>query len=108
MKCHKINNVDKNVCTAEQKIAYNFAFAWSDVGKKILNSDMTEVNKSEAIGDIERFILESLQDKKFNRFNKDAIIVAFRQGFKDYCQNYFIATSYKEIGNVFCIPYGIE
>lgn len=28
MKMHKIRNIDKSVCTAEQKIAYNYAFMW--------------------------------------------------------------------------------
>ena len=27
MKMHKIYGVDKNICTAEQKIAYNYAFS---------------------------------------------------------------------------------
>lgn len=34
MKMHKIRNVDKSVCTAEQKIAYNYAFVWRETLKK--------------------------------------------------------------------------
>ena len=28
MKMHKIRGVDKKICTAEQKIAYNYAFMY--------------------------------------------------------------------------------
>lgn len=41
------------------------------------------------------------------KYNPDAIIIAFRQGFVDYCDNFFIASDYKKIGSVFAIPYEI-
>lgn len=109
MKCHKINGIEKSVCTAEQKIAYNFAFMWCDVGKKLFNSDNAEVVKSDALQVIVNNVIQELQSDKFKRFNIDAIIVAFRQGFRNYCtENYFIANDYETIGKYFSIPYVIE
>jgi len=107
MKCYKIRGIEKSICTAEQKIAYNFAFMWIDSGKKILNSNMAEVEKSKAFSDIEKFILRDLEEEKFNRYNHDAIMIAFRQGFENYCYNFFITADYKYIGEVFKIPYEI-
>ena len=106
-KCKKIKNVDKQICTAEQKIAYNFAFMWVDIGKKIKASDNAEFAKSELYHTIEKSVLNSLRDEKFNKYNLDAIIVAFRNGFRKYCENYFIAADYKCIGECFEIPYEI-
>ena len=39
--------------------------------------------------------------------NIDAIIVAFRNGFKSYCEKFFIASNYEQVGKTFAIPYGI-
>jgi len=106
-KCHKISNIEKSICTCEQKIAYNFAFMWFETGKKILNSNMFEVGKSEAFADIERSVSESLKAEEFKKYNKDVILIAFRQGFRDYCNNFFIAAEYAQVGKVFTIPYEI-
>ena len=46
MKMHKIYGVDKNICTAEQKIAYNYAFSHRNWLEKIYKSDSTEAVKS--------------------------------------------------------------
>jgi hypothetical protein len=110
MKCKKIKGIEKSVCTAEQKIAYNYAFQWYDIGKKILNDEnTTEANKSESMHYIEDCIIKSIKKYEIDKkYNIDAIMVAFRQGFKDYCKNFFIANDYETIGKYFTIPYVIE
>ena len=55
IKCKKIKNVDKYVCTAEQKIAYNYAFSYIEFGKKILKADTAEINKTDGFFQIENF-----------------------------------------------------
>ena len=49
MKMHKIRGVDKKICTAEQKIAYNYAFMYRDVMERIRNSDTTAMAKDESL-----------------------------------------------------------
>lgn len=108
LKCKKIRNIDKSICTCEQKIAYNYACQWYEAGKNILNSDCAEFVKSDAIMEIEQNVIDSIKlheiDKKYNI---DAIIIAFRNGFRNYCNNYFIAYNYEIIGKVFYIPYDV-
>lgn len=101
MKCKKINGVDKSICTAEQKIAYNYAFSWSDICRKTLN-DKT------AIQDIEKNIIENIKHNGIDKkYNIDAILIAFRSGFEKYCKNPFIAYDYDIIGKCFSIPFEI-
>jgi len=107
IKCYKLRGIEKDICVAEQKIAYNFACMWDTVGKKILNSDMAEVGKSDAFSDIEKSVIVSLMRDEFNKYNHDAIIVAFRQGFRKYCTKPFIATNFEQIGEIFKIPYNV-
>lgn len=101
MKCRKIHNVDISVCSCEQKIAYNFAFMWYSTGKKILQSAVTEEEKQNGIAEIVSSIKHSLQEEKFNKYNKESIIQAFLNGFENYCSNFFIGNSYEKIGEYF-------
>lgn len=108
IKCKKIRNVEKSICTAEQKIAYNYAFNYVDLGKKILKADTAEINKADGFQQIETLVLKSVQSKKeMEKYNIDAIIIAFRNGFRKYCENFFIANDYETIGKCFCIPYEV-
>jgi hypothetical protein len=110
LKCTKINNVDKAVCTAEQKIAYNYASSYVNMGKKILKSDTPEFVKADALYQIEMLVTKDLLNKVKSdnyKFNIDAIVVAFRQGFRNFCENSFIAFDYATIGNCFKIPYEV-
>lgn len=108
MKCRKIRGIDKSICTAEQKIAYNYAFMWVSAGKTILKMYGSELAKSEGFHDIENLVLKDLlRNPDMAKYNHDAIIVAFRQGFRNYCENWFIATDYERIGKVFHIPYKV-
>lgn len=108
LKCKKIRGVDKSVCTAEQMIAYNYAFMFKCSGKKILSADVAESIKSNGIFQLERLILNDLRNKpEMQKYNIDAIMIAFRAGFKEYCKRPFIACSYDSIGKCFAIPYDI-
>ena len=70
MKMHKIYGVDKNICTAEQKIAYNYAFSHRNWLEKIYKSDSTEAVKSEAYQDVISLVTKCIKDngidKKYN------------------------------------------
>ena len=102
LKCKKIKNVDKLVCTAEQKITYNYACRYANIGKKILNADAPEFIKADGYFQIEQMVLNDIKSNvKLNKLNVDAIIISFRQGFKEYCKNPFIALNYASIGNCF-------
>lgn len=109
IKCHKIRNIDKSICTCEQKIAYNYAFNWHfSFTRALENYNLTEVQKSEAIQDIINSVIRSIKEQGIDKkYNIDAIIIAFRQGFENYCNNFFIANDYETIGKVFTIPYEI-
>ena len=113
-KCRKIRNVPKTVCTCEQKIAYNFAFMWSvNCGEKFLDPNIPEFVKAEGFDNIMKVVLNSITNgydaEKFQKYNIDAIIVAFRQGFRKLCESpKGMCTSYEEIGEMFSIPYEIE
>ena len=66
------------------------------------------MQKADVLQDIIDFITSDiLRREEMKKYNPDAIIIAFRQGFVEYCNNYFIATDYREIGKVFKIPYEI-
>ena len=109
MKCHKIRGIDLKTCTAEQKIAYNYAFMWVDCGKKAFNSDNSESVKSEELQNIINCIIKNMEQNGTNkRYNIDAVITAFRNGFRGYCKNFFIASDYETIGKAFPIPYELE
>ena len=108
-KCKKIKGIEKSICTCEQKIAYNYAFQWYDIGKKVLeDTSTTEANKSESMHYIEDCVIKSIKQNGIDKkYNIDAVIVAFRQGFREYCKNFFIANDYGKIGKYFKIPYEI-
>lgn len=92
MKYHKIRNVPLNVCTAEQKIAYNIAFAnytWIR---------QTGVNWR---AEIQKICSRYAKDPKFQRYNMDAVQSALYAGFEEYAYYPFIATDYEKIGKAF-------
>ena len=62
IKYHKIPKVEKSVCTAEQKIAYNYAFSWYEIGKKILSQDAPEFVKCECFNDITLKVIKNIQN----------------------------------------------
>lgn len=99
MTFRKIPNVEKDVCTAEQKIAYNFAFRYRDFdGNKEL-IDLLQV----VTADIRN------NEKMMRRYDIDTIIHCFRNGYIEYRKNYpAIITDYKTIGKIFYSLYSVQ
>lgn len=94
MKYHKIKGVDKSVCTAEQKIAYNLAFANREYVIRAGYDTATAANKI-----VELY--KSGYDYKPGKYDIDAIFSALLAGLKNYCERPFIATDYETIGKAF-------
>ena len=108
MKCGKIRGIDKSICTCEQKIAYNYAFSWVDVYQRRTKELTSSMDKMAVFQDIIDFITKDIKSNDaMRKYNIDAIIIAFRNGFLKYCEKFFIASEYSEIGDVFKIPYEI-
>lgn len=99
MTFKKIPNIEKEICTAEQKIAYNFAFRYRDFdGQKEL-FDLLQV----VIAEIKS------NEKMMKRYDIDSIIHCLRNGYIDYRKNYpAIITDYKTIGKIFYSLYPVQ
>ena len=96
MKYHKIRNVPLTVCTAEQKLAYNIAFA---------NSDWVKRSKLGWREEISRICSRMQNDPEYKRFDIDAVKSALFAGFENYMYYPFIATSYEQISKAFPAHY---
>ena len=113
MKCNKIRNVEKSICTSEQKIAYNYAFSYRPQLEKIYNAYnqklIANFEKSNAIQDIINIIIADCKrnEEIAKKYNIDAIIHALRQGIEKYINGYSILSSYDEIGKIFVIQYEV-
>lgn len=111
LQYHKIRGVDKSVCTAEQKIAYNmasriygdirFAKAWQQYDSGKVPAFLQNDWESKAI----REYLTTWQrdyNKASAHYNEDAIFSALRAGLHDFiCHHGPIFTSYREVGQAF-------
>jgi hypothetical protein len=96
MKSHKIYGIDKSVCNAEQKIAYNYSFTYID-GKPLEYKDH-----------ILWCIKESLyRDEKMKRFNIDLIYHYILNNYEKYQAKPFIASQYETIGTFFESAYPV-
>lgn len=101
MKFHKIRGIEKSVCTAEQKIAYNYAF--SDY-EWVMRSNM---ELWQYLDNVTNRIKNN--ETIMKKYDIDAIIHCLRQGFINYCkEKYHILSSYEEIGKMFPPLYSIE
>ncbi len=110
MKYHKIPNVEKTVCTAEQKIAYNIAFrlhiAYTDQFKKV-----NAVNPGEARAKCVELAKEGLKyyqmayTYKPGKYDEDAIFSALLAGLYNYLSDYHIFSSYEDVGRAFPAHY---
>ena len=111
MKYHKIRNVDKKVCTVEQKIAYNSAFletfdyreAWKASAEKF-----TAVARNEFVHDAVEKCLKAVKisieygSLKNIQFDIDAVFCCLNAGMENYFNSpYSIISSYEEIGKIF-------
>ena len=109
IKVHKIRGIDMAVCTAEQKIAYNLAFAnYYDYRDTFLGLP-TEMAKSEAVTELRDnwLRLYRMSCNYTGKYNEDAIAVALNQGIRSYMEKPFIASDYSQIGDCFKLPYNI-
>ena len=110
MKYHKIHNVEKSVCTAEQMIAYNIAFrlhiSYADEFKKV-----NAVNQGEARADCVDLAREGLKwyrmsySYKPGKYDEDAIFSALLAGLYDYLAEFRIFANYEDIGIAFPAHY---
>ena len=107
MKYHKIKNVEKSTCTAEQKIAYNCAFLifedcrYNWLGNRDKARSVLEYHEHNAI----REQLERLKEKGC-KYDIDAIQCALNAGLHDYIFGAeHILNSYEDIGKAFPANY---
>lgn len=112
MKVHKIRGIDRAVCCAEQKIAYNIAWRlalrYRDSYKKQIAENPPRLAIHEYFAEmLHAGMKEWSYNKDYNKYNTDAIQTALRNGIEKYFNNYFIASDYECIGKCFEIPYEI-
>ena len=91
-KPHKIPGIDKNICNAEQKIAYNFLFIWAD--------GCTGNDKNYSLNCIQRSLSEG-QKTTFKRYDVDLIyhyIVSSWDRYKN--SKYHIFSSYTDLASI--------
>jgi hypothetical protein len=110
MTYHKIRGVDKSVCTAEQKIAYNLAFhahiSFQNNYDKARSVSAACV--SALVGEIVALSLKnyrSAYDYKPGKYDEDAIFCALNAGISAYLERPFIASDYATIGKAFPAHY---
>ena len=107
MEYHKIRGVDMEVCTAEQKIAYNMAFSAHISFQDRYNSakKVSAICKADVLDQIVRHEMDCYGYTDKGRYDVDAIFAALRGGIETYMDKPFIATSYAEIGKTFPANY---
>ena len=100
MKTRKIYGIDKSVCNAEQKIAYNLAFrAHINYGDNY--RALPVIEKPAALKTIIERIMRSYRSGylyKPGYYNEDAIQMYLQNGLHTYLMHAFIATDYEHIG----------
>jgi hypothetical protein len=108
-KQHKIRNVDKQVCTVEQMLVYNFAWSWKETIKRWYAKCKTEINKDEVETHFTKMCVDTFREYNKN-YNLDAIAHIFRYNIRKYVENGTsgIAWSYEEVGRMFPCGYEIR
>lgn len=105
MKYHKITGIEKTICTAEQKIAYNIAFRAhiSFQEKYDAAAKISAICKDDAVHDILKFYFSEYlrTDGKNTKYDTDAIYSCLLAGLDGYLKKPFIATDYEQIGTAF-------
>ena len=100
MNYHKIPGIEKNVCTAEQKIAYNIAFKINiNHGSEFLKIP-SQFEKSNAVYKLIKIYIKEFKNQNL-KYNVDAVQCCLNAGLQNYLENSFIATSFKQIGDAF-------
>ena len=109
LKYHKIRNVDKFVCTAEQKLAYNIAWRISGDCRYNWHADASRAAIDAAEERAMADYLDTWQRDHADAaatYNTDAIFSALRAGLHDYLfGGCLIMSSYAQIGKAFPAHY---
>ena len=111
IKYHKIPKVDKSVCTAEQMIAYNYAFAYADRYRDTWKKDKDKYcnfQRQEFIHEAIAFCMKMIMtsEKVKAKYDIDGIQAALNAGMENYFENkYSILTSYEDVGKIFPANY---
>ncbi len=109
MTYHKISGIEKSVCTAEQKIAYNLASSYANLYTKsfcrLIEHGAAEVAISAAIDDIHAHIMRLYITDATGKYDIDGISCALRAGLREYLQHPLIACDYVSIGRAFPARY---
>ena len=107
MTYHKIRGVEKTVCTAEQKIAYNLASAYSDLFQADYNAMPMQFQKHEVIHKTVNFCIDMWKgNKSAKKYDIDAIFCALNAGLENYIKSgHPIIADYAEIGKMFPADY---
>jgi hypothetical protein len=107
MKTIKIRDVDKSVCTAEQKIAYNLAFrAHISYGDKYNSVPADKMIRNNVIVEIRDAAMRIFRNEcVLGKYNEDAIFCCLNAGLGKYLEKPFIATDYETIGKAFPLNY---
>ena len=113
MEYHKIPGIALEVCTAEQKIAYNLAFrahiTFADEWKKA--RETSGICKHDFLHQIIDFQMKQWRTslptmgKAAQKYDTDAIRCCLNMGLSDYLDHMFIATEYDQIGKAFPAAY---
>ena len=108
MKYHKIKNIPFDVCTAEQKIAYNLAFSNYALFEKQYHALPMHFQKRDLISYAAHKMIEWYQNGYTydGKYDIDAIFSALNAGFENYlCGDCHILESYEDIGNMYPASY---
>lgn len=109
MKYHGIRGIKKEVCTAEQKIAYNLAFAWYDIALKQYSKLPMQFQKSALVEEYVRKMVSDFQrtyGDSPKEYDIDAIFCALMGGFENYIKaGCPICKSFEEVGKMFPAAY---
>lgn len=107
LEYHKIRGIPKDICTAEQKIAYNLAFlahiSFQDQFDKIKDYPTNVI--SDFIYQVRDFEIKRYQRDNDKKYNIDAIQSALSAGLLNYFKKPFIASNYETIGKSFPAHY---
>ena len=102
LKTHKIPGIEKAICTAEQKICYNFCFSWTinPHEKDYVVACIKKQIQGEKDGTI-----TSIHPINWDKYNTDLIIELINMHFERYAEtNQKIFSDYESLGKFFYLP----
>ena len=100
----KIKGVSINVCTAEQKIAYNLAFSYSDLFADKYRNANSDSEKIDIINEASFCLIDFWKSSYCytDKYHLNSIFRALTTGLDKYIKdNHPVLTSYESIGEYF-------